>query len=143
VRLKKFIEQRGADAGAWRSACVRCQRSGRACCTNNLRWMPPGTCQGLDSRRRQALRDAVPVEGLEAKVAGRKLQNVALDVLAIARGGLDARNNVGPGEKTEAKFIDVLDEIAQSGNSAADDLLALYKGQWQGDIDRVFRDFAF
>ncbi|MDX1718176.1 MAG: glutamate--cysteine ligase, partial [Anderseniella sp.] len=70
-------------------------------------------------------------------------QNVALDVLAIARGGLDARNNVGPGEKTESKFLDVLDEIAQSGNSAADDLLALYEGQWQGDIDRVFRDFAF
>jgi glutamate--cysteine ligase len=85
----------------------------------------------------------VPVEGLEATIAGRKLQNVALDVLAIARGGLDARNNVGPGEKTEAKFLDVLDEIAQSGNSAADDLLALYEGQWQGDIDRVFRDFAF
>jgi glutamate--cysteine ligase len=80
---------------------------------------------------------------LRPTIAGRKLQNVALDVLAIARGGLDARNNVGPGEKTEAKFLDVLDEIAQSGNSAADDLLALYEGQWQGDIDRVFRDFAF
>jgi glutamate--cysteine ligase len=76
-------------------------------------------------------------------IAGRKLQDVAIDVLAIAREGLDARNNVGPGEKTEAKFLDVLDEIAQSGNSAADDLLALYEGQWQGDIDRVFRDFAF
>jgi glutamate--cysteine ligase len=143
VRLKKFIEQRGADAGAWRRLCALPALWTGLLYEQSALDAAWDLVKDWTAEDRQALRDAVPVEGLEAKVAGRKLQNVALDVLAIARGGLDARNNVGPGEKTEAKFLDVLDEIAQSGNSAADDLLALYEGQWQGDIDRVFRDFAF
>ena len=49
----------------------------------------------------------------------------------------------GPAEQTEAKFLDVLDEIAQSGRSNADELLALYEGNWNGDVTRVYRDFAF
>ena len=100
-------------------------------------------CKDWTAEQRQALRDAVPVEGLDATIAGRKLQDVAIDVLAIARAGLDARGVIGPGDKTEAKFIDVLDEIAQSGNSAADELLNLYNTQWDCNIERVYRDFAF
>jgi glutamate--cysteine ligase len=143
VRLKKFIEQRGADAGAWRRLCAL-----PAFWTGLLyeqaaldaAW---DLCKDWTAEQRQALRDAVPVEGLEATIAGRKLKDVAIDVLAIARGGLDARDIRGPGEKTEAKFIDVLDEIAQSGNSAADELLNLYNTQWDHNIERVYRDFAF
>ncbi len=143
VRLKKFIEQRGADAGAWRRLCaLPAFFTGLLYDQSSLdaAW---DLCKDWNAKQRQDLRDAVPVDGLNAIIAGRRLQDVAIDVLAIARAGLDARAVVGPGEKTEAKFIDVLDEIAQSGNSAADDLLNLYETQWAGDVKRVYRDFAF
>ena len=45
--------------------------------------------------------------------------------------------------KTEAAFLDPLDEIAQSGKTAAEHLLALYNGDWHQDVTRVFRDFAY
>ncbi len=143
VRLKKFIEQRGADAGAWRRLCALPALWTGLLYDQSALDAAWDLVKDWTQEDRQTLRDAVPVEGLTATVRGRKLQDVALDVLAIARGGLDARGHMGPGDKTEAKFIDVLDEIAQSGSSAADDLLSLYNGPWEGDVDRVFRDFAF
>jgi glutamate--cysteine ligase len=141
--LKKFIEQRGADAGAWRRLCALPAFWTGLLYEQSALDAAWDLCKDWTADQRQALRDAVPVEGLDATIAGRKLQDVAIDVLAIAREGLDARGNIGPGEKTEAKFIDVLDEIAQSGNSAADELLNLYNTQWEGNIERVYRDFAF
>ena len=85
----------------------------------------------------------MPSRGLDACIAGRSLQDIAIDVLAICRKGLEVRNVQGPAEQTEAKFLDVLDEIAQSSRSNADELLLLYEGSWNGDVTRVYRDFAF
>ena len=143
VRLKKFIEQRGADAGAWRRLCAL------PAFWTGLLYEQASLDAAWDlvkdwtAQQRQALRDEVPVKGLDATIAGRSLQDVAIDVLAICRSGLEARNVQGPAEQTEAKFIDVLDEIAQSGKSNADELVALYEGNWNGDVTRVYRDFAF
>ncbi len=143
VRLKKFIEQRGADAGAWRRLCAL------PAFWTGLLYEQASLDAAWDlvkdwtAQQRQALRDDVPVKGLDATIAGRSLQDVAIDVLAICRAGLETRNVQGPAEQTEAKFLDVLDEIAQSGRSNADELLALYEGNWNGDVTRVYRDFAF
>lgn len=143
VRLKKFIEQRGADAGAWRRLCAL------PAFWTGLLYEQASLDAAWDlvkdwtAEQRQALRDDVPVKGLDATIAGRSLQDVAIEVLAVCRSGLETRNVQGPAEQTEAKFIDVLDEIAQSGKSNADELLALYEGNWNGDVTRVYRDFAF
>ena len=95
------------------------------------------------AEERQALRDAVPREALHAKIRGRSVQDIAQDVLAIARAGLEARGLQGCKGSTEAAFLDVLDETAATGRTAAENLLALYKGSWGGNIERVFRDFAY
>jgi glutamate--cysteine ligase len=143
VRLKKFIEQRGADAGAWRRLCAL------PAFWTGLLYEQASLDAAWDlvkdwtAEQRQALRDDVPVKGLDATIAGRRLRDVAIDVLAICRAGLETRNVQGPAEQTEAKFLDVLDEIAQSGRTNADELLALYEGNWNGDVTRVYRDFAF
>ena len=60
-----------------------------------------------------------------------------------SRAGLEARGLQGCKGRTEAAFLDVLDETAATGRTAAENLLALYNGSWGGNIDRVFRDFAY
>jgi glutamate--cysteine ligase len=143
VRLKRFIEQRGADAGAWRRLCaLPAFWTGLLYEQTSLdaAW---DVVKGWTAEQRQQLRDAVPAQGLNASIAGRTLQEIAVEVLVIARSGLEVRDIRGPGGKTEARFLDVLDEIAMSGRSNADELLTLYETQWGGDIKRVFRDFAF
>jgi glutamate--cysteine ligase len=89
------------------------------------------------------LRDAVPRLALRAQVAGRSVRDVAGDVLALARQGLERRRRLGCRGRTEAQFLDPLDEIVATGRTQAEELLALYEGPWQGDVTRVFRDFAF
>jgi glutamate--cysteine ligase len=143
VRLKTYLEMRGADSGPWRRLCAL-----------PAFWVGLLYAQGsLDAAwdlvkdwteaDRQALRDAVPAEGLRATIHGRTIADVAAEVLKMSRAGLDARGATGCKGRTEAQFLDVLDETAATGKTAADNLLDLYQGAWQGDVTRVFRDFAY
>jgi glutamate--cysteine ligase len=95
------------------------------------------------AEERQTLRDDVPKLALNAKIRGRTVQDIAREVLMLARKGLDARNRQGCKGKTEAAFLDTLDETVATGKTAAESLLALYHGSWSGDVKRVFRDFAY
>jgi glutamate--cysteine ligase len=137
VRLKRYLEMRGSDVGKGAMQCA-------------LPALWAGLLYddaGLDAawalvrraipEQRQRLRHDVPKLGLKAKFLGRSLQAVAKEVLAIARKGLKSR---GFGEEA---FLDVLDEIAQSGLTQADRLLELYHGSWKGDIGQVFKVAAF
>ena len=43
----------------------------------------------------------------------------------------------------ETGYLSDLDEIAESGITPAERLLELYNGPWNGDVRRVFEDFAY
>lgn len=143
VRLKKYLEMRGADSGPWRRLCalpaiwVGLLYDASAL---DAAW---DLVKAWTAAERQSLRDAVPRDGLAARIQGRTVRDIARDVLALSRGGLEARARTGCKGRTEAGFLDVLDEIVASGRTPAQDLLALYEGAWKGDISRVFRDFAY
>ncbi|NNE23043.1 MAG: glutamate--cysteine ligase [Rhizobiales bacterium] len=143
VRIKQYMEMRGADAGPWRTLCalpafwVGLMYDQAAL---DGAW---DLAKDWSAAERQQLRDDVPAMGLEAVIAGRSVRDIAGDCLRLARAALLERRNVGCKGRTEAQFLDVLDEIVDSGESSADQLLKLYEGSWNGDISRVFRDFAF
>jgi glutamate--cysteine ligase len=143
VRLKRYLEMRGADSGPWRRLCAL-----------PALWVGLLYQQGaLDAawdlvkdwtaEERQALRDAVPRQGLQAMIRGRTMQALAGEVLSIARGGLNAREMTGCKGNTEASFLDTLDDTVVTGKTSADVLLDLYRDGWHGDVTRVFRDFAY
>ncbi|MEL7683187.1 glutamate--cysteine ligase [Citromicrobium bathyomarinum] len=140
VRLKSFLEMRGADGGPW----------SRICALPAL-WVGLLYDQGaLDAawdlvkdwsmEEREALRNAVPKEGLAASVpGGRTLQDLGKDVLEIARSGLTARARLNTGGDNETGFLQTLDEIVESGKSPAQRMLDRYHGEWGGDITRVYK----
>ncbi len=143
VRLKKYLEMRGADSGPWRRLCAL-----PALWTGVLYEQGPldaawDLVNDWTADERQALRNAVPREGLKAMIRGRTVQDVARDMLRLSRAGLELRDSQGCKGKTEASFLDVLDETVNSGKTAAENLLDLYHGSWNGNIERVFRDFAY
>ena len=134
VRLKKFLEMRGADAGS--AAMIQAkpafwvgliyddaaQKAARA------------LTRGWGITDMHALRADAPRLGLAATIAGRSLRDVARDVLAISAGGLRAR---GLGEE---QYLAPLHEIVESGMTQADRILELFHGPWQGDA-RLALDF--
>ncbi len=143
VRLKRYLEMRGADAGPWRRLCaLPALWTGLLYSSSSLdaAWdlVKPWT-----AKERDRLRHDVPKLAFGAEIAGRTVRDIARDVLALARAGLDERGFMGCKQRREGAFLDTLDESVATGKTKAENLLELYHGPWAGDVARVFRDFAY
>ncbi len=143
VRLKRFLEMRGADGGPWSSICALSafwtgilydDAAQKAALALTRKW---------SAADMQSLRDAAAIDGLRATIAGRTLRDVAKDVLAIARDGLNARNRQDSSGDNEAHFLATLDDIAASGQTPADEKLALYHGEWGGSVKPIYARYAY
>ncbi len=143
VRLKRYLEMRGADGGPWRRLCalpalwVGLLYDGGAL---DAAW---DLVKDWSQEERAELRSAVPRGGLKTRIKKRSLQEVALQVLEIARDGLDQRARTDSFGESEAHFLNALWSIAESGESPADELLRRFHGDWHGDIDPIFRENAY
>ena len=141
VRLKSFLEMRGADGGPWNRICAL-----------PALWVGLLYDQGaLDAawnlvkhwtmEEREALRNAVPRQALDAPIpGGGTLRDLARDALAIARQGLAARANPSTSGDNETGFLKPLEAIVESGKVPAQRLLDLYHGEWGGDLSRIYSE---
>ncbi|HXV01260.1 MAG TPA: glutamate--cysteine ligase [Caulobacteraceae bacterium] len=143
VRLKQYLEMRGADAGSWSRLCaLPALWAGLLYCPDCLAaaWE---LCRGWTAEERAALRGDAARVGLKAQVGGRTAQDLAKDMLAIAHEGLRRRDQLSAGMVDETGYLAEVEEIAESGVTAAERLLALYHGPWRGDVSPVFEDCAY
>ena len=143
VRLKSYLEMRGADTGPWRTLCaLPALWTGIFYDSEALdgAW---DLVKSWNTEDRQALREAVPREGLQAIVRGRSVLDVARDMVNLSKSGLARRGIIGCKNETEARYLGTLDEIIATGRTRAEDLFKLYETSWSGDVKRVFRDFAY
>ena len=92
---------------------------------------------------RHALRDGVPKHALKLPFRGGTVRDLARAAVKIAIGGLQRRARLNSKGVDEAGFLDALVEIVEANETPAERKLALFNGPWQGDIDRVFREFAY
>ncbi|MGY6643932.1 MAG: glutamate--cysteine ligase [Salinarimonas sp.] len=143
VRLKRFLEMRGADAGprghlvampAYWTGLLYDQSALDAA------W---DLVKGWSADERQALRDAVPREGLSARIGGDTVHEIARETLRIAREGLEARGVIDRLGRDETRFLDPLEQIVATGTNRAQALLALYHGRWEGSVLPAFEECAF
>ena len=144
VRLKTFLEMRGADGGPWSRICalpalwVGLLYDGTAL---DAAW---DVVKHWTLDERQALRDAVPKLALDAPIAGGgKLKDIAGEVLDIAHAGLAARKREDAGGSNETGFLDTLREVVRSGKVPAQRLLDSYHGAWHGDVSKVYDELSF
>ncbi len=138
VRLKRFLEMRGADAGSpAHMTALSALFVGLLYDTTSLdaAW---DVVKGWSANERQALRDAVPVQGLGAQIAGRSLQEIGHEVLAIARAGLAKRARHDAQGNDETHHLDILDVRIASGKLAAQELIKNFRGAWAGSVEPVF-----
>ena len=143
VRLKKFLEMRGADGGPWKTLCalpafwVGLLYDAAAL---DGAWEIAKDWTAEDHQR---LRAEVPRLGLKATIGNRTVREVALDLLKLSRAGLDRRYRLNARGRTEAIFLDELDEIAQSGVTPAEALLAEFTGRTEGNMAALYRDHSY
>jgi glutamate--cysteine ligase len=141
VRLKSFLEMRGADGGPWSRICALpafwvglLYDQGALDAAWNL-------VKDWDMDGRERLRSEVPRLGLDAPLpGGGTLRDIAGEVLAISRSGLAARRMLNSMGEDETGFLSPLAEIVQSGKVPAQRLLDKFNGEWGGDISRVYEE---
>jgi glutamate--cysteine ligase len=143
VRLKRFLEMRGADSGPWQRLCALPALWVGLLYDQQALDAAWDLCRGWTPVEREQLHAEVPRAALRARFRGSTVQDLAKEVLAIARAGLQRRAVLDKKGRDESRFLDILDEIAAGGRCPAEDKLALYDGRWQGRVDPVFSEFAY
>jgi glutamate--cysteine ligase len=143
VRLKRYIEMRGADSGPWGSICglpafwvglMYSSDSLDAAYEMIAGWTPEDHAQ---------LRRDVPRCALATEFHGRRVGDLARDVLAISRAGLAGRAILDSKGRDETQYLEPLDVIAESGQTPAEGLLEAFHGDWGGNIDALFKDCMY
>lgn len=143
VRLKRYLEMRGADSGPWNRICALPAFWVGLLYDQTALDAAWDLCRDWTLEERHHLRDSVPRQGLRTLHRGEHLRAVAERALAISAEGLRRRNRLNRNGMDERIYLDPLLEFAAAGISPADRKLALYHGAWGGNIDRVFREFAY
>jgi glutamate--cysteine ligase len=143
VRLKTFLEMRGADGGPWRRLCAL-----------------PAFWVGLlyddvaldaawelvkdwSAEQRQGLRDTVPSQGLRARVGDQSLLEVAGQALDISHSGLHRRARLNAAGDDETGFLTTLQEIVDTGQTPAERKLKLYHETWDESVESLFEEYAY
>lgn len=143
VRLKRFLEMRGADGGPTNRICALPSFWGGIYYDQSSLEGAWDLVKGWSAEERQGLRDAVPREGLRGTVAGRPVLDVARDALALAAEGLKRRERLNWLGEDETIHLVPLMQVVDAGRTLADDLLARYEGPWGGSVDPVFAEMAY
>jgi glutamate--cysteine ligase len=143
VRLKRFLEMRGADGGPWHRLCaLPALWVGLLYDPDNLAQCLEMT-QGWSLEERQKLREDVARIGLKASIRGKSVRDIARRLLNMARQGLARRERYNGAGDHEAGFLNSLEEIVERGSTPAEVKLAAFETRWKGDINQVFREFAY
>ena len=144
VRLKSFLEMRGADGGRWGKIC------GLPALWVGLLY----DSQALDAawdlvkdwtiEERSQVRHAVPKTALKTPLPrGGTVHDLARQVLQIASDGLSRRARLNSAGDNESGFLDPLHEVVASGVTPADRLLDKFHNEWNGDVSRIYEEFSF
>jgi glutamate--cysteine ligase len=143
VRLKRYLEMRGADSGPWR-------------------WLPalPAFWVGLlydedvlnaawdivkdwSAAERQQLRDEVPALGFKAAIRGRSVGELAKAALALSERGLQRRQRLDGNGHDETRYLRPLQEFVARAITPAEELLEKFNGPWGGSVEPIFTEYVY
>ena len=143
ARLKRFLEMRGADGGPWRQLCalpafwVGLLYDDAAL---DAAWQMTSE---WSAEERNRLRQEVPEHGLMTPLRGERLIDWAWKFVELSRAGLQARGYLDSQGNDETRFLHPIEEILSREQTLAEELLERFHGAWNGDITRIFSEYAY
>lgn len=143
VRLKNYLEMRGADGGAWSRLCaLPALWAGLMYDQTSLdaAW---DLVKDWSTGDMQAMRNTVPKRALETPWGVHTFLDLAKEVLQIADQGLKKRDRLDKGGESEQGFLNTLWSSIDKGQSPADEILQAYRGRWNQDISKLFDELSY
>jgi glutamate--cysteine ligase len=143
VRLKRYLEMRGADAGPWGRLPSLTAFWVGLLYDNDCLDAAWDIVKDWTAEERQKLRDDVPRLGFRAIIRNRDLLSITREALTLSRAGLARRQKFDPYGADETRYLKPLDEFAARGETPAEELLQKFHGAWGGVVDPVFTEYAY
>jgi len=143
VRLKRYLEMRGADGGPWRRLpSLTAYWVGLLYDDDSLgaAW---DLVKGWSAAERQKLRDDVPRLGFKAEIGGRNALALAKETLALSARGLARRGRLDRNGRDETRYLRPLDESVARGITPAEELLDKFNNEWRGSVEPIFDEYAY
>jgi glutamate--cysteine ligase len=143
VRLKRYLEMRGSDGGPWRRLPALPAYWVGILYDNDCLEAAWDLVKDWNAQERQNLRDQVPRLGFKATIHGRSVLDLATDTLRLAQRGLARRRRFDPAGHDEARYLRELQDYVARGITPAEELLEKFHGPWGGNVEPVFREYAY
>jgi glutamate--cysteine ligase len=143
VRLKRFLEMRGADGGRWGTITAL------PAFWTGILYDETALDQAWEMVRdwtadeRDKLRNDVPKSGFGTRFRSTSVRDLARQALRISRLGLKNRGRLNSRKQDETVYLAPLEQISDNGRTLSDEFLRRYSGDWNGNIDHIFEEFAF
>lgn len=138
VRLKQYLELRGADCGNVAAICALPSFWTGLLYDQTALEAAWEIIADWSTEERMTLHRQVPQYGLRSPFRGEPIQGIAHKAVVLAQQGLRRRANRLHGGADETRYLDPLFMITESGISYADELLGLYEHQWEREIKHIF-----
>ena len=143
VRLKTFLEMRGADGGPWSRLCALPALWVGLLYNNGIQKDAAELVKEWSLDDLAELRAKTPRDGLSGTFLGRPVKAWAKDMLDLSAQGLRRRALSGDGIPSEEGFLTSLQETVETGMTPADELIAGFASEWAGDASKTFAAMAY
>jgi len=143
VRLKRYLEMRGADSGSLPNLLALPALWAGLLYDDAALDAAWELVKHWTAEERQKLRDAVPRQGLAAKISGRTVFELAGDILELARAGLARRQHLDFTGRDETRYLEVLEDRLARGTTPAQELLEKFHGPWGGSVEPIYAEEAY
>jgi glutamate--cysteine ligase len=143
VRLKRYLEMRGADGNPWRRLPSLTAFWVGLFYDEDVLDACWEMVKGWSAEDRQKLRDDVPKLGFRAEIRGRNMLTLAQEVLRLSTRGLARRQRLDRNGRDETRYLRPLEESIARGITPAEELLEKYHGAWNGSVEPIFEEYAY
>src|SRR5471032_2236734 len=143
VRLKRYLEMRGADGGPWRRLpSLTAYWVGLLYDDDALNscW---DMVKGWSAPEREKLRDDVPTRGFKAEIGNRNVFTLAQETLRLASRGLARRKYLDRNGRDETRYLRPLEESIARCITPAEELLEKYFNDWNQSVEPIFDEYAY
>jgi glutamate--cysteine ligase len=143
VRLKRYLEMRGADGGPWRRLPALPAFWVGLLYDDDALDAAWDLVKDWTAEERQLLRDEVPKLGFKATIRNRNVLHLARTTLRLAEHGLRRRKRLDRNGRDETRYLRPIQEIVARDITPAEELLEKFAGPWSGKVDPVFDEYAY